>query len=155
MRLLVTSDSHNSPAPLEKALNENPNVDLLIHLGDGEKSLLCFKQQHPELEVVNVKGNCDKSIDSPLVQNIVIEGKKIFITHGHLYGVKEDIYNIFMAAREHNADIVLFGHTHNAFQEWNDGIYIMNPGCIDDTYGLIDITPSGIVTTIMDNKINN
>jgi predicted phosphodiesterase len=54
------------------------------------------------------------------------------------------------AAREQNADVVVFGHTHNALTEYDEGLYIMNPGhCsgYDATYGYIDITEKGEILT--------
>ncbi|MFR3419646.1 MAG: metallophosphoesterase family protein [Eubacterium sp.] len=45
--------------------------------------------------------------------------------------------------KRRNADIVLFGHTHNQYTEYLDGLYIMNPGSVgmNGDYGVIDITP--------------
>ena len=57
------------------------------------------------------------------------------------------------AAREAKADILLYGHTHTAFNEYDDGLYIMNPGHCSGygaSYGYIDITDKGdIVTNIV------
>ena len=40
-----------------------------------------------------------------------LRGKKIFITHGDLYGVKYGMTNIYYKGKEVGADIVLFGHS--------------------------------------------
>ena len=56
------------------------------------------------------------------------------------------------AARERKADILLFGHTHNALQEYDEGLYILNPGTLhgsEGTFGIVDITPAGIVTNVL------
>ncbi len=50
------------------------------------------------------------------------------------------------------AYVLLFGHTHNAVTEYEDGLYIMNPGSLSGstgTYGTLDIVPAGIVTNIV------
>ena len=79
-------------------------------------------------------------------------GKKIFITHGHLYNVKYTLNNLYYAAREKNADIVCFGHTHNPMSEYVDGLYVLNPGSCHGygaSYAYIDVTPQGIMTNIL------
>ena len=61
-------------------------------------------------------------------------------------------YSVYMAAREQKADILLFGHTHNAMTDYDDGLYVMNPGSLRGayaTYGILDITEAGIVTNIV------
>ena len=65
---------------------------------------------------------------------------------------RQGLYNVCCAAREKKADIVLFGHTHQALAEYDDGLYILNPGSLHGsmgTYGIIDITKAGIVTNIV------
>ena len=79
-------------------------------------------------------------------------GVKIFFTHGHLYGVKSGEYNIVCAARERKAQVLLYGHTHNAFTDYEDGLYLMNPGSLSGwqaTYGTLDLTEQGIVTNVV------
>ena len=52
-------------------------------------------------------------------------------------------------------DILLHGHTHIPETVYRDGLYIMNPGSLRGSYGsygIIDITPQGIVTNIIDRK---
>ena len=51
-----------------------------------------------------------------------------------------------------NADIVLFGHTHLPITEYDDELYLLNPGSLqytDGTYGVIDITDAGISLQII------
>ena len=56
-------------------------------------------------------------------------------------------------SRKIGAKIALFGHTHVPYNQYHDGIYMLNPGsiafprdCSRPSYGLIDITPKGIIT---------
>ena len=80
------------------------------------------------------------------------EGARIFYTHGHAYGVKSGDETIISAARERKADILLFGHTHQSREDYEDGLYIMNPGRLsgwEPSYGVIDITPQGIVLNVV------
>ena len=77
-------------------------------------------------------------------------GKRIFFSHDHPYIVKFGYENIIAEAKRRNADIVLFGHTHNQYTEYLDGLYIMNPGSVgmNGDYGVIDITPKGDIMLI-------
>lgn len=61
-----------------------------------------------------------------------LEGKRILMTHGHRYGVKSGYLRAVYAAKEQQADILLFGHTHRAecFQE--EGLWVLNPGAAAD-----------------------
>lgn len=50
------------------------------------------------------------------------------------------------------AKVVLFGHTHEAYYEYRDGIHILNPGSLGHprgslypTYAVIDIQGKNIV----------
>ena len=50
------------------------------------------------------------------------------------------------------AQVALYGHTHNALEDYDDGLYLLNPGSLNSweaTYGTVDITPQGIVTNIV------
>ena len=53
---------------------------------------------------------------------------------------------LFERAKEKGADIALFGHTHTPFYEYRENIHLFNPGSVANSeYGIIDITPSGIM----------
>ena len=57
-----------------------------------------------------------------------LEGFKIMITHGHLYGARYDTDELASAAKEEGCDIVVYGHTHVADNHYQDGILVLNPG---------------------------
>ena len=67
-------------------------------------------------------------------------GKKIFMCHGHRYGVKYSYNSIYYRGKEVGADIVLFGHSHLPIIEECDGLTLMNPGSISHGMGRIDKT---------------
>jgi predicted phosphodiesterase len=65
------------------------------------------------------------------------------MTHGHLHGVKNGLSRLLTDAHEHNAQAVLFGHTHEAlcYRE-PDGLWVLNPGSCrseDGSVGVIRI----------------
>ena len=97
-----------------------------------------------------VSGNCDWGTDKPDYDIIKFGGKTIFFTHGARFGVKGDLNIAKLFARKNEADILLFGHTHVAVTDYDDGLYIMNPGSCGrpreglPSYGIIDITEAGI-----------
>ncbi len=121
---VILSDTHGNISGIEKLLpiiNEN---DFLIHLGDCQQDLLPFNSDI-KAKLLSVKGNCDNG-DEEVVLNI--EGVKIFITHGNKYGVKKDLYKLFLRAKELGVTVVFYGHTHQSNIQQIDGITFVNPG---------------------------
>lgn len=155
MRIVVFSDSHNNYFALQNIVLNQPAAELFLHLGDGEKEFDYLCANFPFKNMLGVRGNCDWSSLGKIRDVVTIADKKIFFTHGHSYGVKAGLDNLKREARNMGADIALFGHTHVAMTEYEDGIYYMNPGSValpqqgSPSYGVIDITGAGIVTFIV------
>ena len=152
MRILVTSDTHGDSASLRRAVLSQPKAEIVIHLGDGGDDVELVRTSFPERTFLQVRGNCDWGSALPQTGEFEAGGKKIFYTHGHMYGVKSGDYTIISEARSRRADILLFGHTHQPREDYEDGLYIMNPGRLsgwEPTYGIIDITEQGIVLNVM------
>ncbi|MBE6051197.1 MAG: metallophosphoesterase [Clostridium sp.] len=129
MKIAVISDTHRDLRYIEAAKKYIRDTDILIHLGDNIDDVQELSKGYKG-KVYAVKGNCDYLDSYPSEQIIDVEGKKIFFTHGHNYGVKMSLNNIYYKGKEVGADIVLFGHTHVAIIEEEDGIILMNPGSI-------------------------
>ena len=150
MRILVLSDTHGDARSLMRALQQQPNAEMIIHCGDGRDQIELLEKSFPDKQIVAVRGNCDAGRAYRTEQLVTVNGKTIFVTHGHLFQVKFSPYNLICAARERGADIVCFGHTHNAMCEYQDGLYILNPGSCHGyraSYGYIDITDKGDIVT--------
>ncbi len=146
MRILVVSDTHGDLKTLLKAVKAQPSAEIIFHCGDGDEQVQYLKETLKDKMVVGVRGNCDWCSTLPSKEVMTVCGKRIFITHGHLYNAKTGLYNIVSAAREEKADILLFGHTHNSLTLYEDGLNIMNPGHCSGymaSYGYIDITDNG------------
>lgn len=153
MKILVMSDSHGDYAKMRRVVMAHSEAEMIIHCGDGEQQSDKLRWDFPDKAVCAVRGNCDWGSSLPLEEIITVENKKIMYTHGHIYRVKYGYDEIKQAAREKGADIVLFGHTHIPFCEYDDGLYVMNPGSIGGygaTYGVIEITPQGVITNIVE-----
>ena len=144
MKFIVFSDSHGVSDNMLRAVRlERP--DLCFFLGDGENDLRALNRRFPGLPVNAVRGNCDVLSTLPKAMVCAAGGLKIFMTHGHLYEVKHDpIYRTLCeAALEADADVLLFGHTHEPFRDSSMGMQLLNPGSIGPTtrpsYGLITV----------------
>ena len=140
MKLLVFSDSHGTLSTMEQAIvRERP--DHILHLGDCVRDARSIEAKFA-LPLTLVPGNCDYGSQLPEILTPVFCGKKIYMTHGHLHGVKMMYMRAVYAAMEAGADILLFGHTHrpDCFQEQN--LWVMNPGACgrDGSYGVIALT---------------
>jgi putative phosphoesterase len=123
----VISDTHGHPLWIEKAVEKLKDSDVLIHLGDYVNDLKYIKKEYKG-EIISVKGNCDFDSDKPVEILEEIEGKIIFITHGHRYNCKTSLTALKFRALELGADIVLFGHTHLPEASFDEGVLFVNPG---------------------------
>lgn len=127
MRIGVISDTHGHEYCIEKALKKLKNIDILIHLGDYERDLKYIEKKYKGT-IISVKGNCDFDSTKPVELIEEIEGKKIIITHGHIFNCKASIMGLKYRALEIGADIVLFGHTHIPEVSFDEGVFFINPG---------------------------
>lgn len=157
MKIIVMSDSHNNYFALEKIV-QNFYADLYIHLGDGERELNRIYTQFPDKKFIHIAGNCDFASLSEKELLFTPDDKNcIFAVHGHQYVVKSSIEPLKKIAREKGANILLYGHTHSRFNEYDNGLYTMNPGSVScprdgkrPSFGIIDIAKNGIVINIVD-----
>jgi putative phosphoesterase len=152
MRIAVVSDSHGDYSTLKLVAKAQISAEVIVHCGDGASDIIKLKSIYKDKCIIAVKGNCDLASSLPDEELININSSKIFITHGNKYSVKMGYSSIIYHALEVNANILLFGHTHNAFTSYENGLYIMNPGTlrgVHGTYGIIDITNAGIFMNII------
>lgn len=129
MRVLIVSDTHGKNGNLEKVLRLIAPLDLIFHLGDLEGSEGYIEDISP-CPVHMVSGNNDFFTSVPAEKVVVIGHHKIFMTHGHRYGVSFDTMRLKVAAREHGCDVAFFGHTHRPLIDLDDDVIAVNPGSI-------------------------
>lgn len=146
----IISDSHHSEENLIKVIEKLQDADMILHLGDNIDDCDIIRRML-DVEVYGVLGNCDIGKVGLKDQLLIIEDKRIFITHGHKHNVKHSLNRLFYKALELDADLVLFGHTHYALKTIEDNIIFFNPGSItsprgrkDKTYGILEIDANGI-----------
>src|SRR5699024_10801762 len=106
------------------------------------------------------KGNMDAVSSFPLTQTIQWGPFRLFMTHGHLYGVKRSLEELTAAAFQEQADIVLFGHSHIPFCQMKEGTVFLNPGSIalpkgpdlKKSYAILTYTPEELRVQYFDDR---
>lgn len=168
MKVLILSDSHGDVEIMLQII-EKEKPDAMIHLGDGKADVEKVREDYPKMPIYNVPGNVDSS--RPYEQWIKVEeiqGMRFVLVHGHLMinetkQPKQTDENRISARNkmlllidEHEADILLHGHSHEAFMHRTKGLsgkvcWMMNPGCVSreknvnskPTYGLLKFKKNG------------
>lgn len=142
MKILVMSDSHSALRFMHTCIRA-VQPDVMIHLGDFYEDARTVAEDYPHIPLVHVPGNCDRYRIPPGEPEIIvtkIDGVKMYLTHGHLHGVKMTLGNLLREARKSGAQAVLYGHTHIAdcFLE-DDGLWVLNPGSCNYSGGSVGL----------------
>lgn len=146
MKLFILSDIHGSEEFLQTALKayliEKP--DYLVILGDilyhGPRNPLpsgynpkgVIELLNPlKDQIIAVRGNCDSEVDQMVLnfpmrgdyQQLLMDNKKIFLSHGHLYDNE---------LPSHLADETIYiqGHSHVPMIKKVGSLWHLNPGSI-------------------------
>lgn len=152
MRILIVSDTHGRLGDLQEAVERSKPIDWLLHLGDieGQQDEIAQIAGMADAKVAMVSGNND--FFSPLKKELelVIGGIRIWMTHGHQYGVYQGAGQIKNQGILRNADVVVYGHTHVPFLDIDEEnhITVLNPGSVSyprqsgrrRTYMIMDIS---------------
>ena len=140
-RIGLISDTHGLVRPeVHGALAA---VEMILHAGDvgGEEVLDELSTIAP---VHAVSGNTDPPGDRRLHQalDISVGGFTIHVSHGHELGVPKP-EKLLMA---YNAQVIVFGHTHEPLVVKADGRLVVNPGAAGPAR--FDIKPSVAILEI-------
>ena len=154
MRILIFSDTHGYTDSAEKQIKLINKVDAIIHAGDYDRDASALKKAFPSIPVYGVRGNNELYSKQPLDLTVKLGGKTIYITHGHLYRVKQEVdsYSSLRAkAAEENADLCVFGHTHYPNLSYHGKLTLLNPGSItySFTYAIAEIENGKLGVSIM------
>ena len=152
MRILIVSDTHKSHRNLERVLQKETGIDMMIHLGDVEGAE-DYIEALAGCPVHMVGGNNDFFSDLPKEEEFDVEGRHIFITHGHYYYVAMSEERLKEEARERGADIVMYGHTHKPSLTREEDLITLNPGSVAyprqqgrrPSYMVMELEPEGEV----------
>ena len=168
--VLVISDSHGRERKLEDilftlgSLSPRERIDEVIFLGDGARGMT-ERAEEERVRLLAVLGNCDGStvIDGsgemiPEERIETVCGKRIFMIHGHTYGVKGGLGRAVKRAVELGADVLMFGHTHMPLATYlPDGdesfgfaipkaLYVFNPGALlSGSFGIFSVSNRNIL----------
>ena len=129
IKLLIFSDSHGAVAPMLD-LTEQERPDEILHLGDHLRDAETLSFAFPEIPVVMLPGNCDGWTRKPDRLLLEREGVKLLLAHGHQWRVKSGLALALNAARQEGADVLLYGHTHQAVCQREGELWVMNPGTV-------------------------
>jgi putative phosphoesterase len=136
-----------------KAINKHKNeIEVICHLGDGYADAQKLSEDYSDLTVHSVPGNCD-FINEDKDKVINICSHSIFMTHGHLYDIKYSEDRLITKAKSIDADIVMFGHTHQPLLHKIDNITLINPGSISYSRSFFT-SPSYAILTLNDKYID-
>ena len=139
MSYLIFSDSHGTYKSMKDVIDRTPDkIDGVIFLGDVYSDIENIEQAYPLLSVYAVAGNCDfaSRFMLPIYQErmIDIDGVRVLILHGHMQSVKSGTVELEAYARRKDADIVLYGHTHERDNRYirsgKKPLYVFNPGSV-------------------------
>lgn len=151
MKIGVISDTHIPERSLklpEIIVREFKNVDMIIHAGDLVEPEVLDELKKICINIKAVRGN----MDYPPLKNqlpdkeIISIGKfKIGIMHG--YGHPDKLLDVLKEVfKKDDVDLIIFGHSHQPFNEMIDGVLFFNPGSSTDklfapynSYGIIEI----------------
>ncbi len=140
MKAIIFSDSHKNFGSMTRVMERESPVNWIIHAGDVCSDAEDLEIMYPRIPLAYVKGNNDYFVrDVPEDRLFTLEGVKIFLTHGHNYGVKYSLARLLQKGRELGADLVIFGHTHIAHMEKIGSITLFNPGTAKRSYGVLSI----------------
>lgn len=129
MKVLIVSDTHRRDENFKKVLEKEKPVDRVIHLGDSEESEWIL-QQIAGCPLDIVSGNNDFMEDMPKEKEIMLEGYRVLLTHGHSYYVSLDTRMLAQEARARGYHIAMYGHTHRPRIEEREGVVLLNPGSL-------------------------
>ena len=149
MKILVFSDSHRCRWEMLEAI-EREKPDTVIHLGDLQSDAEEIGYACPMLPLISVPGNCDGWTRDPLEKCIDFDGVRVLLSHGHIWGVKGGYERAIQAARQAEARVLLFGHTHRRECMEREGLWLLNPGAARSGYGVLEIRDGRVACRVED-----
>lgn len=128
-KIIVISDSHGNAKGASALLPLVAENDYVIHLGDGVGDIRQLRDYYPD-KAYFCAGNCDFLSQYPTQGILEVEGVRIFYCHGHQYGVKQELLTLALAAKSHDCELALYGHTHVSNITQLEGVTLVNPGTL-------------------------
>ena len=156
MKIIVLSDTHSQPLPVTLQ-DDLASADLILHAGDFA-DVDVYNQLKAVQAVRAVYGNIDgMDLRKLLPREMVFdcEGVRIGLAHGdgNPDGVMARLQKEFQGS---GVQVIVFGHTHMAYQGMVDGVLFFNPGSPTDSirapyrsYGILDVKQGKVKAKIV------
>ncbi len=147
MKIGVISDTHLNgyDEELQQIINRHfREVDLVIHAGDI--TALSVLDMFGDKEVMAVCGNMDADLQGYLPPRLewTLGGYRFGLIHG--WGDPRGLRQV-LRAQFAEIDCLVYGHTHQPFNEMVDGVLYFNPGSTSEnrmysskTIGIIEVS---------------
>ena len=155
MKLFVISDTHGRIDKAVEIYKTLQDIDMIVHLGDFWSDAQKLKDQL-NVPMISVKGNMDGSFAKDGHHILETDFGKIFIAHGHMESVKQNLQNIMYKAESLECRAVFFGHTHIPMFQQVEGMYLLNPGSLTlpvggrkGSYAVAAITENSLTAAIL------
>ena len=127
MQIGIISDTHGNVGAVDRILEMVSDVELWLHAGDFVEDAR-YLEMRSDTGVVKVAGNGDwPRAEAPEETVVEAGGHRIFLAHGHTYGVNYGTSALQEAAKEAGCDIAVYGHTHKV-DHAPGTVCILNPG---------------------------
>ncbi len=135
------------------------DVDLIIHAGDVDRikylnDLAALAPLHAVRGNLHFADLSDGGRDLPVDLSLAVAGRRVVANHGGWTGLLSVVGDWFvesvvkpgghrlnvrianrLARLYPQADVIVFGHTHQPYQAWHNGVLIFNPGAVCPTLG--------------------
>ena len=146
MKIGVVSDTHSRALPKEMLI-ELSKMDLIIHAGD----FCSLKDYHAFTKLKETKavwGNMDDpDVRKTLPRKEIMEYDGVLIGLFHGEGPPRKLMDVLQKEfKKDKVDVVIFGHSHQPFNQKINGVLYFNPGSPNDTisspycsFGVLDI----------------
>lgn len=127
MKIGIVSDTHGNRKAVDTVVKLAEGAKLWLHAGDCVEDAE-YLETVADTGVAKVAGNSDWfNANAPNETIVEAEGHRIFLTHGHSYGVRFNTDMLIEAAKAAGCDIAVYGHTHVA-EIQKGGVTVINPG---------------------------
>lgn len=156
MKIGVVSDTHSREIP-KQFLNDLKKVDFIIHAGDF-CAVEDFEQLKSLKDLKAVHGNMDEEgLKKMLPRRLIFQCGSFLIGIFHGEGPRQRVLDAVKAEfKKEKIDCVVFGHSHQPFNEKIEGVLYFNPGSPNDevcapycSYGILEIKDNQITANII------
>ncbi len=147
MKILIVSDIHGDVDAFQQIVKNEP-ADHIVSLGDSECSVQALKQ----VDTI-IHGNALMDVGQAVAVRS-FKALKVVMTHGHLAQVNQGDEGLIKLLQEHQAHLIMHGHTHLARFIHQPPYYFLNPGAIfgprgswPSSYALLTVSAATFTVT--------